>query len=222
MTEDEQIEFFFAPPVPAQPPGRQSTLYLLRRELQDCLIGEHLADERAPITMYARHRRGFATCLVLWAGIDLLAKFYAGEPDDKNVGKKFKTFVRDVVFMPLVERLQVEDEILDVGPDVLYQGLRNPMVHSFGLHSGRAVEVTLHLGRADYFFMRHPSVEFPNTYAVSLIGLYAAFLLSIQDYRQKVLSDPAIRANFLKAYPLIGSINVEHRDPATGALRPGP
>lgn len=32
LTLDQQIAFFFAPPVPEQPEGIQSRLYLLRRE----------------------------------------------------------------------------------------------------------------------------------------------------------------------------------------------
>ena len=51
MTIREQIDFFFAPPLPMQSGESLSTLHLNRREVQDCLIA---------------------------AGIDLLAKFYAG------------------------------------------------------------------------------------------------------------------------------------------------
>jgi hypothetical protein len=83
MTLQEQIDFFFAPPLPMQTGSASSTLHLNRREVQDCLIGDVVAEDKVLSDPRPRHRL-FATVMVIASGVDLLAKFYAGS--DKSGG----------------------------------------------------------------------------------------------------------------------------------------
>src|SRR5262245_24325897 len=62
--------------------GFVSTLYLNRREVQDCILGDVIAEDA--VAADPRRHRLFATVMVISAGIDLLAKFYAGS--DKSGG----------------------------------------------------------------------------------------------------------------------------------------
>jgi hypothetical protein len=199
LSEAEQIEFFFAPPVPQQQSGRQSTLHLLRRELQDCFVGEFFANEFEPLSMpAAKHRRLFATCLVLWSGIDLSAKFYAGTVDG-SVADRFKTFVREV----MLAQHKLAEEGRAITPDVLYYGLRNPMVHSFGLTSGKHFSVYLSGGNAEFLVYKHSDSQ----YVVNIGALYGAFINSIQIYRSR-LDEPDLRTRFLTMFPTLGSMGV--------------
>src|SRR4030095_1218971 len=74
MTLEEQIDFFFAGPDPEQTGDLRSTLHLVRREVQDCLIGK-VVDESQVVTVAREEpHRLVATMMVLMAGVDLLAK----------------------------------------------------------------------------------------------------------------------------------------------------
>jgi hypothetical protein len=98
VTLDEKITFFFAVPAPIQTFGTFSSLHLLRREVQDCLIGK-VIDEDQVITeaMQGEHRL-FATMMVVMAGVDVLAKFYAGSDNIGQVGARIKGFAARYMF----------------------------------------------------------------------------------------------------------------------------
>jgi hypothetical protein len=134
MTPQEQIKFFFAPPLPPQS-GRVSPLHLLRREAQLCLIGDVIPEDH----VMSDHRRDrlFATSLVIMAGIDLLAKCYRGDDNDRQVADRFTTFAEDFIFTGQASASEFAD--------VLYYGWRNPLVHSFTMHS-RKLMIAVVLG----------------------------------------------------------------------------
>jgi hypothetical protein len=75
------IAFFFMRPTATRDrharSGLQTVLYLLRRETHDCFIGTVVAE--GSVLRQAEKHRLFATMIVIFAGIDLLAKFAAGE-----------------------------------------------------------------------------------------------------------------------------------------------
>ena len=79
-----------------------STLHLNRREVQDCLIA---------------------------AGIDLLARFYAGSDRSGKVADRIIQFAKQFVFtgQPSAQTFA----------DVLNYGCRNPMLHSFTVQNTR-------------------------------------------------------------------------------------
>jgi hypothetical protein len=210
-TVAQEIDFFFAPPTPYQPPGRISRLHLLRRELQDCLVGgEPSNDEFSPLRMSpGEWHRLFATCLVLWAGVDLLSKFYFGKPGG-TTGAEFQRFAKRMLILkpgPLSAKRQAE---------ILYAGMRSPMVHAFGLHdAGRPakgeaatrapIKVTLVFGEnLGYFIVRDAA---PNTYDVNFTQLYSRFILSIDQYRS-TLKSPRRRRHFRKVFQEIGTISM--------------
>jgi hypothetical protein len=81
MTTGEKIDLFFKNPV-IEPDGpTQGVLYLLRREVQDCFIGKVVPEDQVIAESQKNRHRLFATVMVIMAGIDLLAKFYAGSDE---------------------------------------------------------------------------------------------------------------------------------------------
>jgi len=207
----EEIDFFFAPPTPQQPPGRVSRLHLLRRELQDCIVGgEPTNDELAPLRRPPEEwHRLFATCLVLWAGVDLLSKFYFGKPEG-TTGAEFQRFARRMLMLK-PNRLSAKRQA-----EILYVGMRSPMVHAFGLHTAgqpattkrpaRApIKVTLAFGRDLGYFVARDAA--PHTYDVNFTQLYARFILSIGRYRA-TLKSAERRRHFRKVFREIGTINM--------------
>jgi len=64
---DEKIAFFFAPLLPIQWGGTYSSLHLLRREAQDCLIGTVLDEDEVIAQALREPHRLFATLMVVMA-----------------------------------------------------------------------------------------------------------------------------------------------------------
>ncbi len=126
---DEAITFFFAPPrVDAaryrHGEPQRSVLALVRQEAIDCLVGMW-HDEDVVAARPDTYHRLFAAAMVLFAGLDLLAKFFSGSDDSGQTTHRFVTFVQR--FMGLTE----EDA------KTVWQ-VRNALMHSFGLHDPRA------------------------------------------------------------------------------------
>jgi hypothetical protein len=92
----DQIDFFFAPPLPMQTGSPVITLHLNRREVQDCLLGDVIPEDR--VLADPRRHRLFATAMVILAGIDLLAKFYAGSDATDQVGQRIVRFAERFSF----------------------------------------------------------------------------------------------------------------------------
>ena len=82
----EQMAMFFRSPTTELPPSVEpievSTLYLLRRELQECLFPAAIVDEDKALAQAGTQRcRGIASAMVMFAGIDALARFaVVGQP----------------------------------------------------------------------------------------------------------------------------------------------
>ena len=83
MTLEEQIDFFFAPPLPHA--NRHATESSLLGEAVRCRSASSAPlSRRTPILTHpAKRHRLFSTVMAIISGIDLLAKFYAGS-DDKG------------------------------------------------------------------------------------------------------------------------------------------
>src|SRR4030095_1470037 len=134
MTLEEQIDFFFAGPDPEQTGDLRSTLHLVRREVQDCLIGKVVDESQVVTVAREESHRLFATMMVLMAGVDLLAKMYAGSDKKGEVRRRFIEFSQRYV-------VQGGSDV-DERARALYLGLRNPLMHSFTV---RSEEYQLHL-----------------------------------------------------------------------------
>ncbi len=116
------IDLFFRDPSDApQIPGEFSTLYLLRRDIETCL-------GRDPTTKRSLECQAlWPAAMAIFAGIDLLAKFYAGNDDNGKVCERFNNFINGFFDIP------------ENDAKVIYQ-LRNALIHSFGLYSKHKTE----------------------------------------------------------------------------------
>ena len=93
--------------------------------MQDCLIGTVVAED-AVLAYPAERHRLFSTVMVIMSGIDLLAKFHAGNDDKGGVYDRFTAFVAAFMFN--------SDPSATEYAEVLYLGCRNPLLHSFSFH----------------------------------------------------------------------------------------
>lgn len=112
----KRFDLFFMDPRVNYSDGKQSNLYLLRRE-----INTVLASKSNPINQTGVQQGPsiLLAAMGVMAGIDLLAKFYSGEEYYSNSGIRFQKFV---------QRYFDNDSA-----DVLYK-LRNSLMHNFGLN----------------------------------------------------------------------------------------
>jgi hypothetical protein len=202
MTLQEQIDFFFAAPQPMQTSSPVSTLHLNRREVQDCLIGDVIAE--AAVAADPRERqRLFASVMVIAAGVDLLGKFYAGS--DKSggkggVGDRIVEFAEKFVFTGSPSAREFAE--------VLYYGCRNPMLHSFTLHNDRfRITQTNELRTAAIW--RATASDRSVSYVVSVGGLYNAYVAAIRRYEEAVRTDSDLQAKFGAMFPNYGAIGVQ-------------
>jgi hypothetical protein len=124
VDDRDRITFFFDDPSRPQSEhlveGRASTLYLLRKELLDTLGYDPSADEEKDAFNEGIRHRAFASSMLMFTVLDLLAKFALG--DEGKVGKRFIRFLR----LPHGPGLGEEEA------QQLY-AVRNSMVHAFGL-----------------------------------------------------------------------------------------
>jgi hypothetical protein len=202
MTLQAQIDFFFASPLPMQTGSPLSTLHLNRREVQDCLIGDVIAEE-AVVADPRERRRLFAAVMVIAAGVDLLGKFYAGS--DKSggkggVGDRIVEFAEKFVFTGKPSAREFAE--------VLYYGCRNPMLHSFTLHNDR-FRITLTNELRTGAIWRATAPDGSISYVVSVEGLYTAYVAAIHRYEAVLRSDTDLQAKFSAMFPNYGSIGVQ-------------
>lgn len=175
-----QIEFFFRDPAEAPVrPGDNSTLYLLRRDINDCI---------------PQNRCQFLGVMGILAGVDLLAKFLSGQDGD-GVSSRFKRFLRDY-FTPL-----------NLGEDdTLYQ-LRNSLLHSFGLYShsrnGRAFHFRVASPGTDLL-----EEAGQDNFLVGVVPLHNRFETAVSRFGYDVRTQNELKDNFDLMFPKYGSIHV--------------
>lgn len=179
--QDDIDLFFTNPSIEPKPPSVFSVLYLLRRDIKQCINAKQIL---WPATM------------AILAGVDLLGKFYAGE-DGRGVGNRFRNFV-DRYFQPISS----EDA------ETVYQ-LRNALLHSFGLYSkssGGEYYFTLVLPEAGPLVVEH--IRTKGRYLISIIALYNKFEMAIQSYHSDLETDSGLQDNFGKMYNRYGTIHI--------------
>lgn len=194
MTRDEKVAFFFKPPAPITELGTLSSLFMLRREAQDCLIGK-VIDEDAVIdeAMRGEHRL-FATLMVVMAGVDLLAKFYAGSDDIGGVGARIKGFAARYMFPNAADPAR--------SAEILYQGIRNPLLHSFTLYD-RKLEIWLVNRQPQFDIFENP--EKPGHVLISIEGVYLAFVRGLKAYHAELVNSADLLGKFESMYEKYGS-----------------
>jgi hypothetical protein len=186
MTIDSNIDLFFEDPE-SKPviPGQFSILYLLRRDIRNCIINRQAL---------------WPGAMAVLAGIDLLGKFYAGDDSNGQVGKRFKDFIKKY-FQPIAQ-----DDAT-----TMYQ-LRNALLHSFGLYSevkrkGKVYHFSLVAENETGPLVRvYP--QNANYYLVDLLVLYAKFEDAVAYYLGDLRIDKDLQAHFNDMFPKYGAISI--------------
>jgi len=196
--EQTDLGFFFTPPNVSQEhairENKQSVLYLLRREIQDCFIGTVLEEAQVTSQPHQGRRRLFATAIMIFAGIDLLGKFASGTNSEVKpnggVTSRFTGFAKD--FMGLL-------------PDqssALYK-FRNAMVHSFGLYDDREQKRLSIIALPEQIQIGVISQD-TDGWLLHLPELFDAFVQGVANYRSKLSSDSDLKEKFEQAFPFYG------------------
>jgi hypothetical protein len=206
MTTDQKIDLFFRNPAEEPDGSIQGVLYLLRREVQDCFIGKVVPEDQVIAESQKDRHRLFATVMVIMAGIDLLAKFYAGSDENGGVGSRIRTFAREFVFADLPSA--------QLFSEVLYEGCRNPMLHSFALQNKR-FRMTLMQGFSHGVLRRVKGQ--PDWFVLSVEGLYVAFVRAVKAYEVQVRTNPQTQEKFVRMFEDYGSIGMQsyHVEPVS-------
>jgi hypothetical protein len=188
----EDVGFFFTPPHVApqdhrRAQGEHSTLYLLRREAQDCLYGRVIVEGDVREQQASPHRL-FAATMVLMAGVDLLGRFLAPRG---SVRARFVGFARAYLYPNPPDA------------DALYAA-RNALMHSFGLYSTEARLVL------SYGAVRDPPAVrvHDGAWLVDVEQFFHDFVGGVRAYEQDIGNDnPAdddLRRRFAQVFGAYG------------------
>ncbi len=184
--------FFQSPSQSPHLPGNFGILYLLRRDILQCL-------GRNPCTGGRLGSQAlWPAAMAILAGIDLLAKYLDGSDATGDVGKRYCAFVSKY-FQPL-----------SAGEEQTLYQLRNALLHSFGLYSenhGTQYRFTLsfqpccipaslvtNLGGGRYF--------------VEVANLHGRFEAAVSAFQKDVDANTALQQNFRKMFVKYGSIPI--------------
>jgi hypothetical protein len=197
--------FFSSPEVTFGPPLWFSVLYLLRRDINSCM-GIDSDSKKCRMD-----RALWPGAMAIMAGIDLLAKFYAGS-DDGKVGARFSKFL--LGFFDLGSK----DDA-----DYIWK-LRNALMHSFGLFSRdpewekkcakgkKVVEYRFALTYSQTFkLIESSTVENQNiekSICVDVKIFHDEFERAVERYRQALEQNKTLKENFQKIFKHYGQIYI--------------
>ena len=198
MTIDEKIAFWFRLPEKITDPKdltTMSTLFMLRREIQFCLIGD-LTDEDSviPVAMEKGEYRLFASLMVTMAGVDLLAKFWAGSDQIGKVGERIVGFAERYMFANHANPKR--------SGEILYQAIRNPLLHSFTLYD-KKLEIWLFNRQPGFDILENPQKA--GHVLISVEGVYIAFIRGLKAYHDELLGSADLKAKFEAMYENYGT-----------------
>ncbi len=206
LSWDDKLAFFFHPPEQEWSETVHSTLYLLRREVQDCLIGR-VGPEIQVFRADGRHRL-FASAMVMFAGFDLVAKFHAGDDRRGHATDRFNRFLR-------VYAAVDEDQARAVS------AYRNALMHSFGLyHEDRRAATQVQLFLSPDRSGGHIVTFESGAWILNLDDLFMGFRGAVASFRAALTRDRALQAGFNTMFPKYGCVAVNTRD-AVVSTRPG-
>jgi hypothetical protein len=204
----EKVTMFFLPPTVELSVGADAvevgTLYNLRRELQACLFPGPIVDEADALDRAEGQRfRGIASAMVMFAGIDLLAKFSEVEKTPSgqaHAGWRFRRFLE--LFAEVDSQRVTRDEAKIV------LAFRNAFMHSFSFHhideNGNRVRLSMfwNVARAPVASVNPNELDM---WQLNLDGLFEAFRTSILRYQERLDTDQELRAAFERAFDRYGS-----------------
>jgi hypothetical protein len=187
---DPRADLFFEDPRNKRvPPGDYGVLYLLRRDACFCLGWDPTSGSKTS------HPALWPGGMAIFAGIDLVAKFYRGDDTTGQVGSRFRDFVSKY-FQPI-----------SAGDEETIYPLRNSLLHSFGLYSKtkkQAYHFLLTAGTG-VPFIQQPA---PGSYQVDLITLHQRFEQALGKYVADLESNAVLQRNFLKMFTNYGAIHM--------------
>ena len=189
MKVDGNIDLFFKDPE-TKPviPGRFGILYLLRRDIRNCIVNRQAL---------------WPGAMAVLAGIDLLGKFYAGDDSSGQVEKRFKDFIKKYF-----QQIRQDDAT------TIYH-LRNALLHSFGLYSevkrkGRVCKVyhfaLVAANETGPLVKVHP--QDADYYLVDLLALYTKFEDAVACYLSDLKNNKDLKTHFNNMFPKYGAISI--------------
>jgi hypothetical protein len=201
-------EFFFQSPpdrlvADSNGQSKHSTLTALRGDVDFCM---GIDRSKGKTSLPAQRTALWSGAIAIMAGIDLLAKFYAGCDDTGKVGERFKTFVEKFF------GLATEDA------NILYR-LRNSLVHSYGLSfevDGSHIDLASDLNQGLLVSSN------TNRKVVDLLALYHQFEKAISEYFDTIKSDATLQTHFARIFATYGSFFTYIPRPPTTAPLPMP
>jgi hypothetical protein len=189
MFSKEADIFFEEPSNDRRSPGVFGVLYRLRRDIFLCM-GIHPTTQNA--ISYAALWPG---TMAILAGVDLLAKFYAGSDKINEVGPRFRKFIGKYL-----GPLSPNDQ------ETVYQ-LRNSLLHSFGLYSetAKGKKYQFALGQNLGQFISSPEMD---VYVIDIRELHRRFETAVLQYQSELESDPTLQKDFSTLFPKYGAIRI--------------
>lgn len=195
------LDLFFRPPQLEPVYGWVSTLFLCRKELQDCLIGT-VVDEHEILNH--DHHRLFATAMVTLAGIELLSQMRA------PVTNKRKSFVAAVSQLSQ----ETSTSVSEVEADMLWS-FRNALSHTFGLFhlgsDGKVIPIFFYDQNEPAPVIRRLEGPAGVAWEVCIDGLVELFLNLIRRVQMEIRSSPETQDVFLGNFRKHGRLR--HRGP---------
>jgi hypothetical protein len=189
MLKSDADIFFRLPRSAPETSGWFGVLYLLRRDI-DLALG---IDPNSGASI--KYEAIWPGTMAVMAGIDLLAKFYAGNDESGRVRARFLAFLN---------AFSIGHNTRD--QEIIYQ-LRNSLLHSFGLYSeyhGNVYRFCLRANNVGPLISFHP----PDQYTIDLLLLHKQFERSISEYQTQLDSDIGLRANFDAMSPKYGRMHI--------------
>jgi hypothetical protein len=182
--------FFLSPRTKVPRPNQFGVLYLLRRDIDQCMgIDPDTGQDVGPTALWPG-------AMAILAGVDLLAKFWAGSDAQREVSKRFRGFL-DCCF----------DVTKPKDREAIYQ-LRNSLLHSFGLYSkdkDKEYRFVLAFDGEDVALVSHTP---PDKYYVNLRVLHGELEKAIGAYCTKLSSDTQLQNKFAAMFGNYGSIAI--------------
>jgi hypothetical protein len=198
------LDLFFQAPHANRIDGWVSTLFLCRKELQDCLIGTVVAEAEL---LTHKHHRLFATAMVALSGFELLGQILPPPPVPPKTKQREEMFKRVVMeFGP------APGESISADQAGLLWSYRNALSHTFGLFHmdsfGRVVPIRFYDQNGPAPLVRkviHGDDEGAE-WEVNLDGIVETFLRAAWAVERHVRSTPALHGHFLQQFARYGRL----------------
>ena len=189
MMFSKEAELFFKKPAETPTiPGTFGILYLLRRDILQCLGFDPNTGTRNKEPVL------WPGGMAILAGIDLIAKFYKGDDTIGQVGQRFKDFITKYL-----QPISTGDE------ETIYQ-LRNSLLHSFGLYSQTQNQTYHFILTASKSLLAQQTAS--GKFQIDLLTLYEQFEKAIDKYADDLNETPDLQSKFTLMFQNYGAIPI--------------